>query len=157
TPCVDSTPFGDGSPFCPTTANGPFLFNANLRPYDLDRKIYSGFAEARFPILDNLELTLAGRYEKYAGVGDTFNPKANIRWQALDWFALRGAVGSTYRAPRATDIDDSFDRGLTNASGTYRANDTYGNPNLKPEKATTYSVGAIFDFANFNATVDYWN
>ena len=39
TPCVDSPPFGDGAPFCPTTANGPFLFNANLRPYDVERKI----------------------------------------------------------------------------------------------------------------------
>ncbi|MCC7268555.1 MAG: TonB-dependent receptor [Caulobacteraceae bacterium] len=157
TPCVDSPPFGDGAPYCPTTANGPFLFNANFRPYDLDRKIYSGFVETRIPILDNLELTLAGRYEKYAGVGDTFNPKANARWQVVDWFAVRGSVGSTYRAPRATDIDPSFDRGLTNASGTYRANDTYGNPDLKPEKAKTFSVGAVFDFPNFNATVDYWN
>lgn len=157
TPCVDSTPFGDGAPFCPTTANGPFLFNANLRPYDVDRKIYSGFAEVRLPILDNLEVTVAGRYEKYAGVGDTFNPKANARWQALDWFALRGSIGTTYRAPQATIVTTTFDRGLTNASGTYRANDLFGNPNIEPEKATTYSVGAVFEFSRFNATIDYWN
>jgi iron complex outermembrane receptor protein len=156
TPCVDSPPFGDGQPFCPTTANGPFLFNANLRPYDVERKIYSGFTEMRFPILDTLELTLAGRYEKYEGLGDTFNPKANVRWQAMDWFALRGSIGSTYRAPQATIVDDSFDRNLTNASGTYRAEDRYGNPNIEPEEATTYSVGAVFEFDRFNATIDYW-
>ncbi|WP_310541995.1 TonB-dependent receptor domain-containing protein [Phenylobacterium sp.] len=157
TPCVDSPPFGDGSPFCPTTANGPFLFNANLRPYDVERKIGSGFFEVRLPITDNLEGTLAGRYEYYQGQGETFNPKASLRWQALDWLALRGSVSTTYRAPAATITTTNFSRGLTNASGTYRANDLYGNPNLDPETALTYSVGAMVKIGGFNATVDYWN
>ncbi|MDO8913596.1 MAG: TonB-dependent receptor, partial [Phenylobacterium sp.] len=157
TPCVDSPPFGDGTPYCPTTANGPFLFNANLRPYDVERKIGSGFFEVRLPITDNLEGSLAGRYEYYQGQGETFNPKAALRWQALDWLALRGSVSTTYRAPAATITTTNFSRGLTNASGTYRANDLFGNPNLDPETALTYSVGAMVKIGGFNATVDYWN
>ena len=157
TPCVDSPPYGDGSPFCATTANGPFLFNANLRPYDVERKIGSGFFEVRLPITDSLEGSLAGRYEYYQGQGETFNPKAALRWQALDWFALRGSVSTTYRAPAATIINPNFTRGLTAASGTYRANDLYGNPNLEPETALTYSVGAVVKIGGFDATVDYWN
>ncbi|MES2340107.1 MAG: TonB-dependent receptor [Pseudomonadota bacterium] len=157
TPCVDSPPFGDGSPYCPTTANGPFLFNANLRPYDVERKIGAGFFEVRLPITDNLEGTIAARYEYYQGQGDTFNPKAALRWQAMDWLALRGSVSTTYRAPAATITTTNFARGLTNASGTYRANDLYGNPDLAPETALTYSVGAVVKFGAFDATVDYWN
>ncbi|WP_421933233.1 TonB-dependent receptor domain-containing protein [Phenylobacterium sp.] len=157
TPCVDSPPFGDGSPYCPTTANGPFLFNANLRPYDVERKIGSGFFEVRLPITDNLEGSIAGRYEYYQGQGETFNPKAALRWQALDWLALRGSVSTTYRAPAATITTTNFARGLTNASGTYRANDLYGNPSLDPETALTYSVGAVVKIGGFDATVDYWN
>ncbi|MDP2011472.1 MAG: TonB-dependent receptor, partial [Phenylobacterium sp.] len=157
TPCVDSPPFGDGTPYCPTTANGPFLFNANLRPYDVERKIGSGFFEVRLPITDSLEGSLAGRYEYYQGQGETFNPKAALRWQALDWLALRGSVSTTYRAPAATITTTNFSRGLTNASGTYRANDLFGNPNLDPETALTYSVGAMVKIGGFNATVDYWN
>jgi iron complex outermembrane receptor protein len=157
TPCVDSPPFGDGAPFCPTTANGPFLFNANLRPYDVNRKISSVFAEMLLPITDNLELTLAGRYEYYQSQGDTFNPKASVRWQALDWLALRSSISTTYRAPAATITTTNFTRGLTNANGTYRANDLYGNPDLEPETALTYNVGAAFDFSRFRATIDYWN
>jgi iron complex outermembrane recepter protein len=158
TPCVDSPPYGDGQPFCPTTANGPFLFNANLRPYDVNRKISSTFAEFLLPITDNLELTLAGRYEYYESQGETFNPKASVRWQVLDWLALRGSVGTTYRAPAATITTTNFTRGLTNASGTYRANDLYGNPNLEPETAFTYNVGAAVNFSGvFKATVDYWS
>jgi iron complex outermembrane receptor protein len=157
TPCVDSAPYGDGSPYCPTTANGPFLFNANLRPYDVERKIGSGFFEVRLPITDNLEGSIAGRYEYYQGQGETFNPKAALRWQALDWLALRGSVSTTYRAPAATITTTNFARGLTNASGTYRANDLYGNPSLDPETALTYSVGAVVKIGGFDATVDYWN
>jgi iron complex outermembrane receptor protein len=157
TPCVDSVPYGDGSPFCPTTANGPFLFNANLRPYDVNRKISSVFAETLIPITDGLELTLAGRYETYESQGDTFNPKASIRWQALDWLAFRGSVGTTYRAPAATLTTTNFARNLTNANGTYRANDLYGNPNLEPETAFTYNIGGVVEFSNFRATIDYWD
>ncbi|WP_332764841.1 TonB-dependent receptor [Phenylobacterium sp.] len=157
TPCVDSPPFGDGAPFCPTTANGPFLFNANLRPYDVNRKISSVFGEMLIPLTDDFEVTLAARYEYYESQGETFNPKASARWQALDWLAFRGSVGTTYRAPAATITTTNFTRGLTNASGTYRANDLYGNPNLDPETALTYNIGAAVDFGAFKATVDYWN
>lgn len=157
TPCVDSPPYGDGSPYCATTANGPFLFNANLRPYDVNRKISSLFGEMLFPITDDLQLTLAGRYEHYESQDDTFNPKAAIRWQAIDWLALRASVSTTYRAPAATITTTNFSRGLTNANGTYRANDLYGNPDLDPETALTYNIGAAVDFPRFRATVDYWN
>jgi iron complex outermembrane receptor protein len=123
----------------------------------VERKIGSGFFEVRLPITDNLEGSLAGRYEYYQGQGETFNPKAALRWQALDWLALRGSVSTTYRAAAATITTTNFSRGLTNASGTYRANDLYGNPNLEPETALTYSLGAIVKIGDFNATVDYWN
>ncbi|MFA7646990.1 MAG: TonB-dependent receptor [Phenylobacterium sp.] len=156
TPCVDSPPFGDGIPTCPSTGTGPFLFNANNGPVDVNREIFGAFAEVRLPVTDNFEITLAGRYEEYIGLGDTFNPKLSARWQVTDWFAVRGSVGSTYRAPLATIVQNDFSRGLTNASGTYRANDLYGNPNLKPEEADTLDFGVIFDIGGFNATIDYW-
>jgi iron complex outermembrane receptor protein len=157
TPCVDSPPFGDGAPFCPTTSNGAFLFNASLRPYDVNRTIYSGFAEVRLPLGEKLEVTGAARYEQYQGFGDTFNPKIAARWQATDWLALRASASTTYRAPRATFLTNTFTRGLTNASGTYKANDLYGNANLEAEEAVTYSTGVLFDNDRIRASVDFWH
>ncbi len=157
TPCVDSAPFGDSSPACPGTSNGPFLFNANLRPYDLSRNISSGFVETKLPVTEDLEVTLAGRYEFYQGQGSTTNPKVSVRWQANDWLALRGSFGTTYRAPLAIFTANNYTRGLTNASGTYKANDLYGNPNLSAETATTYDLGLVFKTGPVTATVDYWN
>jgi iron complex outermembrane receptor protein len=157
TPCVDSPPYGDGAPFCPTTQNGPFLFNADLRPYDVTRKIESAFFEVRLPVFDTLELNVATRAERYEGLGTTVNPKLSGKWQVVDWFALRGSLGTTYRAPAANYLTNTFVRGLSVASGTYRAADLYGNPNLKPETAFTYDVGGVFKAFGINATVDYWN
>lgn len=157
TPCVDSPPFANGYPPCPNTSNGPFLFNANNRAYDIDRKIQAAFVEVRFPVTEKLEFTLAGRIENYVGLGSTTNPKLSGRWQALDWLAIRGSIGSTYRAPNANQINPDFSRGLTNANGTWRASDTAGNPNLKAETADTYSVGLLFEKGPIRASVDYWN
>jgi len=157
TPCVDSPPFGDGAPACPTTSNGPFLFNANLRPYDLSRNISSLFFETKIPVTDTLEVTLATRHEIYAGQGSTTNPKISAKWQATDWLALRGSFGTTYRAPIALYTASQFTRGLTNASGTYRANDLYGNPNLRAETAKTFNFGTIVKVADVSATLDYWS
>ena len=156
TPCVDSPPFGDGQPYC-LVPTGPYLFNANLAQYDVSREIISVFGEMLLPITNDLELTLAGRYETYGDQGETFNPKASVRWQTLDWLAFRGSVGTTYRAPSAVITTDNCTRGLTNAKGTWRANDQYGNPDLDAETAFTYSVGAMLDFGAFRATVDYWS
>ena len=157
TPCVDSPPFGSGASACPATSNGAFLFNASIRPYEVERRIWSGFVEVNAPLLDTLDLTLAGRYETYEGQGSTFNPKASLKWSPTDWLALRGSIGTTYRAPAATLTEPSFVRGISVANGNYRANDLYGNPGLDPEKALTYSVGAIVNVGRFSATLDYWN
>ncbi|MBS0409885.1 MAG: TonB-dependent receptor [Proteobacteria bacterium] len=157
TPCVDSPPYGDGAPFCALTQNGPFLFNADLRPYDVKRKIVSGYFEVRMPVLDTLDVTVATRAERYEGVGTTVNPKMSAKWQIVDGFALRASLGTTYRAPAANYLTNTFVRGLSNANGTYRASDLYGNPNLKAETAFTYDVGGVFKFGGLSATVDYWN
>ena len=45
------------------------------------RKVYAAFVELNMPVLKNLEINLAGRYDKYSDFGDTFNPKIGIRYQ----------------------------------------------------------------------------
>lgn len=39
----------------------------------------------------------------------------------------------------------------------YRAFQSCGNPDLKPEKADTFNVGAILELGGFSATLDYFN
>lgn len=64
-----------------------------------------------------------------------------MRWQITDIFALRGSVGTTFRAPPLTSLDPGQVTSLQFLGGAFRAVDVVGNPDLDPEKATTYSIG----------------
>jgi iron complex outermembrane receptor protein len=152
-PCVDS--IDDGTPVCGAPA-GPNIFFGSNANIDVNRKVAAVFGEARFPILDSLEATLALRYENYSTVGSTTNPKLALRWQALDWLALRASASTTFRAPSGIQTTNACATGVANIGGQYRAVQTCGNPNLAPEKADSYNVGGIVSFGGFRATLDYY-
>ncbi|MCR5874401.1 TonB-dependent receptor [Phenylobacterium sp. J426] len=160
-PCVDD--IDDGLPRC-TTATGVTNFVAAVRESDLDRNVKALFGEVKIPLLDNLDVTLAVRYEDFGGsIGSTTNPKADVRWQVLDSVALRASVGTTFRAPPQAAVNPGFARinsaftDPTSGATLYRPADTYGNPNLDPETADYYSVGLIFNQSPVSATLDYWS
>ncbi len=161
-PCVDSIPYGDGLPGCGTSGTGAFTFYSAVQEYDVDRIVSSVFAEVKLPITDRLELSGAVRHEYYGGrIGSTTNPKISIRWQALDWLALRASAGSTFRAPQQSDITPGNVRtlaqfNLPGVGSLYRPVDQARNPDLQPETADTYNVGLILNLGNFRGTVDYF-
>jgi len=174
TPCVDSPPFGDGFPTCSIPGVGPLSFNSQTNPSDLDVDVPSVFGELRFPILDGLELGVAGRYEDYGGnIGSTDDYRASLRWEALSWLVFRGSTGTTFRAPPQAAVDPGFGRiqaqfsNPTNGAQLYRPQDVYGNPDLKPETADTYNLGFVistddlelmdFEIGRFDVNVDYFN
>jgi iron complex outermembrane receptor protein len=161
TPCVDDRPFGDGLPLC-NGGTGPWTFYGATEEYDIDREVYAAFAEVRAPILENLEVTGAIRYEYYGGnFGSTTNPKISARWQVTDWLALRGSAGTTFRAPPQTSLTPGSARtlaqfNLPGVGSLYRPVDVANNPNLEPETANTYNAGVILEGGGFRATVDYF-
>lgn len=161
TRCVDDA--DDRSPTC-AVANGPFNFYAGIQPSSSDRTVSAIFAEVRLPILENLEGSIAVRHERFGGnIGETTNPKFDLKWQALEWLAVRGSIGTTFRAPTQESVTPGFARVLSllpNAAtgvSLYRPVDTYSNPNLEPETAKTWTAGLIVEKGGFNATLDYWN
>ncbi len=156
-PCVD-TPV-NGNMNC-RTQFGVFTFFGPLRNQDLSRDVFGVFGEVNLPLLESLQAQLALRYEDYGGlVGSTTNPKISLRWQALDWLALRGSAGSTFRGPQQTQLLDGFSTTLvyTSVARGYKPYANYGNPDLKPEEADTFNVGAIVQAGNFKGSLDYWN
>lgn len=154
-PCVD-TPV-NGNKVCANAA-GPFAFLGVGSNANLDQGVYALFGQLDLPFTDNFNASLAARYEDYGGaVGSTFNPKLSVRWQVAEPLALRASVGTTFRAPPPVSLNSDFITSLQSINGTFRAVDIFGNPNLQPEKATTYSVGVIFEAGGLKASVDYWN
>jgi iron complex outermembrane recepter protein len=68
-----------------------------------DRQVMGLFAEANIPVVKDMEINLAARYDSYTnGFGTSFSalsPKASLRYQPTKELLFRGAVGVGYRAP----------------------------------------------------------
>ena len=105
----------------PTARGGVWLFDrqqtvfggqANeFRPEARHYPAVAGFVETQLPLLESVDLNLAGRYEKfYSDVtdvdNDIFVPAAALKWQPLDWLGMRGSWGRTFsqvNPPRERD------------------------------------------------------
>lgn len=110
---------------------------------------------AAMPWVKRLELSVAGRYERYSDFGSTTNPKVGLTWAVNDKVSFNTTYGTSFRAPSLVDNLGSYTNlSLTNifvqdisdptAPGGVR-HGIYvngGNPALKPEKARTWSFGA---------------
>ena len=63
------------------------------------RNVNAIFAELYAPILKNLELTAAVRFDDYSDVGNTTNPKVGVKWTVVPQLVLRGTWATAFRAP----------------------------------------------------------
>lgn len=129
-------------------ANAGDLLTSGYSPdFDGDQHALAAFAEARLHLGDRIEAQLAGRYESYDGDQGRFSPKAAIRWDVTDAFALRGSWGQGFRAPSVyaqagaqASQPSVFDRGAFVFVNTL----TSGDSNLKPEKSESLTFGALW-------------
>ncbi|WP_336964546.1 TonB-dependent receptor domain-containing protein [Sphingobium aquiterrae] len=155
TPCINP-----GNMSC-TLRTGPYQFFGPIVPLDVSEEIYAAFGELSLPVTSRLNGQLAIRYEDYGGgTGSTVNPKFALKWQAIDGLALRGSVGTTFRGPSMAERAASGTQssiGLAVAGGVFKAVENRGNPDIQPETAFTYSLGAIVETGGFHFSVDYWS
>ena len=126
-------------------------------PSEISRDVTAVFAEAFVPLLgedggQELDMSIAGRYEEYSDFGDTFNPKIGLSWRPTPAIALRGSWGTSFRAPGLAENDPrSGGYGLYgdtlpcnhrgSAPTCFGIGIAGGNPDVQPEEATTWSAG----------------
>ncbi len=128
-----------------------------------DRDAWSAYAEIEANLTPKLITAVAARFEDYSDFGSTLNGKLSARYDFTDWFALRGAASSGFRAPsmqqqafRSTSTN--FINGvpvdvLTVPADTALAAALGAQP-LKPENSTNYSLGAVVRAGGLELTVD---
>lgn len=131
------------------------------------------------PLMRRLDLSLAARYEHYSDFGDTTNPKVGLTWEPTDDLVVRGTWGKSFRAPSLQENNEDvvtmfglaqYSNGsgdplipISNpATGTSNvfARTQGGNNNLKPEEATTFSIGADYSpswLEGLRASITYYN
>ena len=139
--------------------NGPFSFLAGTNATDEDQTIYALFGELQIPLFDNLDIQVATRYEDYGGeVGSTFDPKVAAKWTISDNFSLRGSAQTSFRGPTLNQLSGvATTLQFVAPANAFKAVDQSGNPNLAPESAFSFNVGALFEKDNFTASIDYYN
>jgi iron complex outermembrane receptor protein len=76
--------------------------------FSLARNVYSGYAEVVAPIISpdmgvplvqNFELDLSARYDRYSDVGETSNPKIAANWTVTDGLKVRANYATAFVAP----------------------------------------------------------
>lgn len=145
-----------------------------LPPQAYTQTVKSVFGELQVPVVDDnegmtLNLSASGRYDKYNDFGDTFNPKFGLTFQPFERLTLRGNWGKSFNAATPADQLGVFSSVAQQIPGAFLqfppptpgvcgfpglpacANSAAGGiflngavPDLKPQRATNWSVG--FDF-----------
>lgn len=142
--------------------------------------------EMNIPLVYQLDMQLAGRYEHYSDFGSVAKPKVAVAWDVVPGVRLRGSYSEGFRAPNleqtnatqysrlASGIDyvrceadlragriANFAACAQNTSGASLL--VAGNPDLEPEESTNSSYGLVLQpsfipdrFGAFTFTVDRW-
>lgn len=151
-----------------------------------DRRVMSAFAEINAPIIDQAEVNLSGRYDRYSGGTDNFSPKVGVKVKPIQQVVLRGTYSKGFRIPSFGEANATFPTTgfVTNTSNLF--NDAYlaaygctvatfascpqyirqgsygqtslANPDLKPEKSRSFTAGILVEpLRNVSFSVDYYN
>jgi iron complex outermembrane receptor protein len=136
------------------------------------RNVKSAFGELLMPVLSNLEVSLAARYDEYSDYGNDTSPKLSLRWQPIDSLTLRGSVGQGFRAPTLdivtaqpsfsadgiAHIPTCLSQGQPPGCQTQINAYVIANPNVQSEQSDQWSVGLAWDATDWlNMTVDYYD
>lgn len=88
--------------------------------------------------------TMVGlRYDRHSGYGNTLIPRLGGSWRVNDRHVLKALYGESFRAPSPDEILTTYGSftGVKNEHGQYLGSGFHvPNPNLKPERARTYSL-----------------
>ena len=161
-----------GVPSALVSQSGGWMSN-NPKPTQGSYTVKEAFAEVLVPLakdlpaLQALDLNGAIRVTDYSQSGTVETWKAGLVWRPITDLLFRATQSRDIRAPGIADlyagdatnpvtVTDPFKGG---ASFSIRQA-TSGNPNLVPERANTFTVGATYESSwlrGFGFSVDYYN
>jgi iron complex outermembrane receptor protein len=141
----------------PVLANGDVLGRGSTQAVG-KRNIASAYAELSVPALRNVELQLAGRIDHYSDFGSSSTPKIGVRWTVDPKLLVRATYAQGFRAPTIPESGESNAFFFQSLNDTRRCaiNSAYcgavslpgsftANPDLKPEKSDSYTVGFVWE------------
>ena len=111
---------------------------SNMVMSDKKREILAAYAEDLWDILENLRLTVGGRYDHYSDVGGQFSPRVGINWDIAENYYTKFMYEHAFRAPTFDELYDPY----------------AGNPDLKALTKDSYELSIGFRFLpSFSAEI----
>lgn len=153
----------------------PLSASANLSE---SRTVTAGFLEFHVPLIgitayssgaSALDLELADRQEHYSDFGSTNNPKVGLLWRAFPGLKFHGDFAKSFVAPVLSDLNPvpieangfpgtDFVPGPQDTNGVPNVLEyAGGNPNLQPERATSYTFGVDYGSEGWKAYANYYH
>jgi outer membrane receptor protein involved in Fe transport len=119
------------------------------------------------PFADAVDLQAALRYADYEGSGGIWAWKAGLNWLMTPDLRLRGTISRDIRAGTLAERYEVSGRAAAARDPTIDGEPVYsfvgienGNPNVAPEKADAFTVGAVYRpswLPGFSASADYYD
>ena len=130
-----------------------------------ERSSFAVYGDLSTDVTDNLFLQGAIRYEDY----DDFDAETVVKFAGLyrftDNFALRGSIGTGFRAPTpgqqgTINVSTRLPNGFPVATGLFPAGgpvaQALGASPLAPETSTNYTIGFTTNVGQLDLTVDFY-
>jgi iron complex outermembrane receptor protein len=176
----------NGNPLSTDLENLPLIaptqrYTGRVNPFGTigKRTVRSVYGEVLAPVIDQVDLSFSGRYDKYSTGQSAFSPKAGVKVTPIREVAFRGTWSKGFRIGSFAESFGLPTTGYTPGAGTVpnsyaalfpggKANNylsaysigltQIGNPGLKPEKSRNLTLGVVAEpIRNVSFSVDYWD
>jgi outer membrane receptor protein involved in Fe transport len=104
---------------------------------DEKRNVYAAYLEDIWDILDDLRLTVGGRYDYYSDSGGQFSPRLGLNYGFFQNYYTKFQYARSFRAPYFAELYDPF----------------YGDPDLKNETDDTLELSFGLNLLPFSGQV----
>lgn len=143
------------------------------------RDYWAAYGEVLIPVIDSLNVTLAGRHDDFSDFGSRFSPQISAEYRPMEELLVRALWASTFRAPDMQrvygDTSTGFSQitdpaGCVASGGSIDPNSSIPacngelyitalsgpNANLDPETGENWNVGFVYSGDNWSLTMDVW-
>lgn len=130
-------------------------------PFTVQR-VGAAFGEVALPVLDNLNISGALRYEDYGkNGGSTVDPKISAKFDLNDFLSLRGSYGTSFQAPSIRQVAGTVGNASVNDppnAGSFNVTVfSSGSKNLESQSASNLNLGFILNTQfGLKMSVDYF-
>ena len=146
------------------------------------RRFWAVYSELEAPLLDELTMNLALRYDRYSDFGGNLTPSVNFEYRPTDELLVRASYNKVFRAPDMQRVYGDPTEGFTQVIDYKRCAELGGKPgekssnqkihevcnelhidsttgankDLDAEKGYSVNLGTVFSNDELNVSVDLW-